>query len=211
MRKAEDFLLFFIFSSVVPIFFFMAGWWGSIGLVPENLIFIIAIIGLVLGIVLDFLFLKKQLKNVYETDRKILIIIYLFYSIGMFGFFMGVPIFNLMIGILAGMFIGRRSYQKKEGSEKFGNEIRKTCVFTTAVMIAISMTSAVIALKDPLDTARNLEGMFNQRVYSITRTMILLIIVLGGFLLALAQYLLTKVAGTVAYHSGENQKTSLPK
>lgn len=203
MNKVEILVTALIFGAVLPILLFLAGWWSSIGLVSDNLIFVIALIGLSLGIIIDILFLKKWLRNVYNTDLKLLIIIYLFYSVCTFGFFMGVPIFNLMIGIAAGVFVGRKSYFKKESINKAKCSIRKACNFTTAVIIIISLASAYFALKDPMDTARNLEGMLNIKSFSITTEMIIGIIIIGGFILALSQYWLTKKAALIAFNHGK--------
>jgi len=203
MSKIEDMLMAFIFGSVLPILLFLAGWWGSISLVPENTIFIIALIGLTAGVVIDILFLQKWLRNIYNTNLRLLIIIYLFYSICTFGFFMGVPIFNIIPGIMAGIFIGRRLYLGKKSMNETKYYIKKTCIFTTAVIIAISAASAFLALKDPIDTAGNLEGMFNIKSFQINTEMIIGLIIIGGLVLAASQYWLTKISAIITFRHGE--------
>lgn len=204
MNKVETLLMALVFGAVLPIFLFLAGWWSSIGLVSDNLIFVIALTCLSLGIVIDIVFLKKWLRNVYITNFKLLVIIYLFYSICTFGFFMGVPVFNLMLGIMAGIFVGRKSYHDKKSINEVRFNIKKTSIFTTVVILTIALASAFFALRDPMDTARNLEGMFHIQSFSITTQMIISIIVIGGFVLALSQYWLTKTAALTTFNHGKH-------
>jgi len=204
MNKVETMVMALVFGAVLPIFLFLAGWWSSIGLVSDNLIFIIALTCLSLGIVIDILFLKEWLRNVYNTNWKLLIIIFLFYSICTFGFFMGVPVFNLMIGIMAGIFVGRKLYHDKKSITQVRCNIKKTSIVTTIVIVTISLASAFFALRDPMDTARNLEGMFHHQSFSITTLMIIGIIVIGAFVLALSQYWLTKTAALTTFNHGKH-------
>lgn len=203
MGKIEKNLTILIFGAVLPIFFFLAGWWGSIGRVSDDLIFSIAFIGLGMGIILDILFLKKWLVNVYGIDTKLLAVIYLFFSTCTFGFFMGVPVFNLLVGMMAGFFAGRKSYHKKENRFKAKANIREVSIFTAVVMLLTCISSAFFALRDTMDTARNLEGMLHLGAFSLTTSMLIGIIVIGGIVLVSVQYWLTKKAAIIAYSKKE--------
>lgn len=205
MKKAEKIIMAVIFGGVPPIFLFLAGWWGSINLVDTKYIFINAFTGLALGVAIDILLFRKQLKNVYDNGYGIPAIVYLFYSICVFGFFMGFPVFNLFVGIMAGIFIGRKLFYELDSNDILISTIKKASAFTAAVMAAICFASAYIALKDPVDTARNLEGMFNLRPFFVTTPIIICIIVIGGLVLILTQYLLTKAAATAAFNRGESK------
>ena len=110
-------------------------------------------IGLGTGIILDILFLKKWLVNVYCIDAKLLAFTYMFFSICTFGFFMGVPVFNLLVGMVAGFFAGRESHHKKENIFKAKVSIRKVGIFTAVVMILTCLSSAFFTLRDPMDIA----------------------------------------------------------
>jgi len=204
MGKFEKFSITIIFGAVMPVFLFLAGWWGSIGRVSENMISVAALAGLASGVMVDILFFRKWLRNVYDTDMKILMIIYLFYSICIFGFFMGVPVFNLLAGIVGGMFAGRKLYYDNASINKVKCNIKRLCSFTSAVMLAICLASAYFALKDPGDTARNLEGMFNIGKFSINTGIVVGIIVIGGFALIIFQYWLTKKAAMIVYNKGKS-------
>ena len=199
MNIAEKSVLTVIFGSVLPILLFLVGWWASFRMVQESMIVVFAASGLVVGILIDALFLRKWFQKPYQTSTKVLILIYLFYSAGIFGFFMGIPVFNLITGLAAGIFTGRKARLNHENINEFNSKIVKVSTFTSVIMVIICIFSAAIALHDPSDTARNLEGMFRMQPFTITTAMIIGIILIGGILLALLQYWLTRQAALAAF------------
>jgi len=190
MRKLEWIILYVFLGAVAPIAFFLTFWWSSFRYVAEGMIPAVAITGLLVGIILDVIFLKRWVKRAYQLNLGWLIAIYLFYSIGVFGFFMGVPIFNLAVGITAGYYIGRRSYHGKLASPKKEQLIRQTAVFAVLVLAVLSTISAYWALSDS-SVGANLEGMFHLP-FSVTKTMIVGIILVGGIASLILQYFLTQ-------------------
>ncbi len=83
----------------LPISFFLTGWWSSISRVPENKIYIYALTGLLIGIILAVLFFKATLRNLFSLPLLLLELIYVFYFICFYGFFMGFPVFNVILSI----------------------------------------------------------------------------------------------------------------
>ena len=65
--------------------------------------------------------------------------------------------------------------------------IHSTALITTIILFGICLISAWIALKDPLDTALNLQGMF-QLGFTVTQNMVLGIVMFGGVVLLGLQY-----------------------
>ena len=185
MNKIETYLNGFVFGAVFPILLFLAGWWTSfLFRVPENRIFIFVLTGLASGLLIDVFLLKKWMKHIYDIDSKILMMIYMFYAVGFFGFFMGVPVFNIILGIFAGVHLGRKSRHFNLSEETVNKVIRSGSLFTALVMGLICIGSAYFALKDPY-TAANLRGMFKIH-FEITHKMLLGLIVFGGvFLVAI--------------------------
>lgn len=113
---------------------------------------------------------------------------------------MGVPVFNALIGICAGAYMGRRLYLQGITTQEYGADLKKTGIFSAIIMIFICMLSAYFALKDPY-TAANLEGMFNTS-FQITNEMIYGLVIVGGIGLIIFQYFSTIVAGRIAYKMG---------
>lgn len=75
---------------------------------PDDRIFIAALSGLAAGVLVDLILFKEQIARPFEASRRVFVLAYLFYSICTFGFFMGVPAFNLLQGAAAGFYAGRR-------------------------------------------------------------------------------------------------------
>jgi hypothetical protein len=116
--------------------------------------------------------------------------VYLFYSIGMLGFFMGVPVFNVILAVPAGLFIGSRLARQTADYDEVRRLKRKTCVFTTGVLAAVCVTSAFIALLDPY-TGSDLQGLLGLQ-FVVTRLMLAGVIAIGGIALLLLQWVITE-------------------
>lgn len=187
-----------IFGAVLPVTLFLAGWWSTIGFVPENQIFIYALAGILLGIIIDFFFIKKVLLNLFNLKNFVLILIYFFYSICCFGFFMGVPLFNTLLGIIAGYYIAVKYVfikAEKNIAEKYFNQ---TALFSAIIMIFVSAASATFALSDPY-TSRGLKEMLGLN-FEITKTLFVFVIIIGGLFLICFQYLITKLTAKIIYN-----------
>jgi predicted peroxiredoxin len=170
-------------------------WWGSY-LLGLNAAFW-APLGLVLGIITDIFFLRKLVSRFYSFSIYALIALYMAYSVGIFGFFMGVPVFNAVLGVAAGLYVGRKMKINNRTPEVFTKEIKKAGRFAAAVLFLICVASAYIAIADPY-TGANLKGMLNLS-FEVTPLMIWLLIVLGGSSLLLMQHFLLRISGRIAY------------
>jgi hypothetical protein len=115
--------------------------------------------------------------------------VYLFYSIGMFGFFMGVPVFNVILAVPAGLLIGSKLARQTADHDEVRRMNRNTCVFTTGVLAAVCVISAVIALVDPY-TSLDLQRMLGLQ-FEVTRLMLAGVIAIGGIALLLLQWGIT--------------------
>jgi hypothetical protein len=187
----EKFFLYFILGAVAPILCLLIGWWSSIPFVSEPQIKWFALTGLVLGILLDLIFLPSWVKKVYQIPWFVALVIYLFYQVGMFGFFMGVPVFNLFLAFPAGFYVGKRI------GKNFQAEF-KISLFAATIMAVISSASAVFALTDKY-TAAGLKAIFNlsflpseQQLWFLTLT--------GGVTLVILAYLLARAGFKTAIH-----------
>ena len=197
MRKLETFVIGLIFGAVPVIVCFMTGWWSSIPLLPEPLVFVGALAGLITGILVDVLFLKRWIQRAYSLSPVVWVGIYLFYSAGLFGMFMGVPVFNVGLAIPAGFFIG--AYLVHQGAQlpQVQETARHSSIVTTGILALICGASAFVALSDPY-TAANLEGMLGLS-FTITPSMIIGLIVSGGSLLLVLQWWLTTKSVKLTY------------
>lgn len=186
MAKIEKIFLVCVLGAVPPITGFLAGWWGTFKFLPVNQVITAAGIGLLLGLVIDCLFLRKWVEQAYQMDLRYWMAIYLFYSIGVFGLFMGVPIFNLFLALPAAFFMSRRLVNMHANTSEFSRFGKGTRLFATVVLAMICLESATIALIDPT-TGDNLKGMFGVD-FEVTKPMIWGIVLIGGSVLLILQW-----------------------
>ena len=189
MQKIENVIIGIIIGAVPVIACFLAGWWISIPLVPESRIFQYALAGFLLGILIDVIFLRNWVRHAYTMKLWVWMGIYGFYSIGMFGFFMGFPVFHVLLALPAGVFVGRWLTHKSVDPARMRKAAQQTAVFTTSVLGLMCITSASIALLDP-SVAFDLQGMLGLP-FPATSVMILGIILSGGTLLLAIGWWLT--------------------
>lgn len=162
-------------------------------------------VGLAMGLIILIINLKKFINEFYKLKYWLLVVIYIILSVGTFGFFMGVPVFNIMIGIGAGVYIGRRFQLHHNDDNRFIVVIKKTSLYSTIIMFFVCVASASIALTDKY-TAANLEGMFNITTFDITKQMIYGLIGFGGIGLLLLQYISTLYAGKWVFRMNKNNE-----
>jgi putative nucleotidyltransferase with HDIG domain len=182
---------------------FCLGWWFPF-ITKMDISFNISIrIGIIVGIQLNVLFIKKVTHRIFSLNQFLLAATYLFYTVGIFGFFMGVPVFNIALGPVAGYYIGRRSSISKSTYAEFSRKLKNTQAFVDAVLLCVCAVSAFIALRDQY-TAANLEGRLNLN-FRVNQSMIRGQIIAGGFMLLVFQYMLVSFAFHWTY--GKNRKS----
>jgi len=147
-------------------------------------------VGLGSGLALDVFFLRRALQRIYSLPRLLVILAFLAYNVGIFGLFMGVPVFNILLALPAGSYWGKRILTENTAMERRPLLAKRASLFTGMVMILVCFASAVIALNDPY-TTDNLRSMFGFG-FEITRPMLLALIGFGGSLLVSGQYLGTR-------------------
>lgn len=169
LNNREYFLIGIFLSLLIPLISGVLFWWSIASLavfkilaVPERIIFIMAIAGLASGIVLDLLYLKKWIKNFYDMNSPVSILLYLFCSFMAVAFFMGIPIGNLFLGFLGGIYIGRKYHYRKSDLPPFVSASKNVsifCAFVTSIealgigLLALRETSIIASINRSLDWA----------------------------------------------------------
>lgn len=187
--KLERFTLGLLLAPLAPLAGLMGFWWLSYTLLPEKWIPIGALTGLALGILADTFLLKKLVDRAHRLSLVFWVVVLLFYAVGTFGFFMGVPVFNAALGIPAGFVIGGRLTCEMADRSRVRIAALRTCLLTTALLVLICATSAFFALISP-STPSDLEGMLGLG-FAITPAMIWSIILVGGAGLLAINWVLT--------------------
>ena len=126
----------------------------------------------------------------------VLAAIYIFYSVGVLGFCMGVPILNFGVGILAGIYTARKMHHTNAGEKEARHNIKKTAGFSAIVMMLMCCLTGFWALIGGMIGYR-----FETPILSFTFTAAILIgiILTGGLILSLLQYWLTAKAAKIVH------------
>ena len=177
--KLERIGIALILAPLAPLVGFLLSWWAAYAFLPERWIPFAVLAGLGIGIWADVLFLKGLLDR--RLGWPLWMAVYLFYSTGLFGFFMGVPIFHAALAVPAGFVVGSRLAQEQAELQRVRKAARHTAWFTTAVLALVCAASAIFALPSP-STADDLRGMLGLG-FEVTQGMIIGLILVGGILL----------------------------
>ena len=181
IHKFETFVLAVILGLIAPAIGLLVFWWGAYALLPESWIPSVALSGILLGLLVDLFFLKRWVRSALRMDIKLWIAIYLFYSVCVFGFFMGVPVFNALLALPAGFVIGGRLLEKNADLPRVRKEAGHTALFTTILLALVCVASAFFALINK-STASDLQGMLGLG-FEVSQGMIIGLIVVGGLAL----------------------------
>ena len=183
---------FWIMSWVVrilgclPIGLFLTGWWSTIDRVPENKIFIFALIGLFIGIVLAGLLVKVTLRYLFSLPLPFLGSIYVFYFICFYGFFMGFPVFNVILSIPAGSYMGAR--MKNSPPALKSKYLRTTLLFTLLCLLGGCIMTSWLALREKTISSQ-IQHMLGLS-FPFNTLMIWCLIIVGTALLLILHYFL---------------------
>lgn len=157
---------------------------------------ILSLLGLCVGFI-AFLALRKKLNDLLLGNTVYQICIYCCYMVGFLGLFMGVPVFNVVPGIIGAYILGRKCALGNRDEKSYSHELRLAKLFSAAVLCAFLSVSAYIALTDPY-TGSSLKGMLNLET-EVSRRGIVWIIVIGGISLLALQYFAMSLSGKSGY------------
>ena len=146
-----------------------------------------------MGVALDAVLYRRWMAAGYRMPHAVMALLYIFYSICVFGFFMGVPVGNVLPGLLAGAYAARRASAWGLDRARAEAYFRRVAWFCVGVLALACTASAILALRDPY-TSGNLRGMLGLS-FDVTAAMIYGLILIGGGLLLVAEYWLVRLVG----------------
>jgi len=158
----------------------------------------VAISGLCIGILIDIIFLKKWIPKFYEINKSLSISIYLLCSFIAVAFFMGLPIGNIILGIFAGIYVGRKSHYLHKSKNLFLSTSKNVSLFTAFITSLEALPIGLLALQDDsiIDLINQSIGI---KLFTINIIIDMLLILMLCLMLFLLQYILTKKATIKSY------------
>ena len=176
MRKSERILLHITNLTVVA---FSAFAICFLAVYPVNSSFLplTGMIGLVVGCIVWRIYCDRLL-HLLLNHTGFQLAVHVILMIGLFGFFMGVPIFNILPGILMAYVCGLNSRLNQVSTAQFHHKLKIVQWSNLMILLLFLALSAVIALRDPY-TGANLKGMLGLS-HEVSRGNIYWLIFLGG-------------------------------
>ncbi len=191
MNRTDKLLFGLVFGSVFPILFaFLAVTLWFVISKNESIVLYYLAFGLLIGMVTNRATQQGLIDRAYDLPDLILAFFYVFYNVGIYGMFMGFPVFNLITGVAAGYYFGKRIVYKNVPEDQQRAIIRKVSRFTTWGMVVICVLTALMALNEET-IGLEVQGMLRLET-EVTQGMIYAIILVGGTLLVVGQNLLTR-------------------
>ena len=186
MNRFEKCFSVLMLGLIAPVSLMLLGWWGSIPFITESSVVYIALAGFIIGIVLDFTVLRQFTFRLFYLPLPALLTVALFYSIMIYGFFMGFPLFNPLVGITCAYAAARGSVLQSTNGQAMRKRARTVQWFSFALLLSICICTAVLALREATITSQ-VQQMLSLP-FEVTEGMIWIMILVGGVLLLLFQY-----------------------
>lgn len=193
MTSADAVFSRLVLGTIAPVCLLLAGWWGLLGVAGDGpWIPWTASAGLALGILLDVTVLRRWIGSVYDLSTFALLGVGVFYSVGIYGLFMGMPVANLLVGAVGGFIVGRRAALRDVAAGDASSQQRAVAAGASALMAALCCATAWLGLSDPY-TAGDLRGMLGLG-FTPSLGQLWVLAVVGGMSLVATEYLLTWAA-----------------
>lgn len=189
-----------VLGSIPLLALLLAGWWGSLGVAGDGpWIVWSSVAGLLLGVVLDATVLRRWTLSLFDMSMSALFGVALFYSVGIYGMFMGMPAVNLLVGVAGGYIVGRRAVLHDESAGEARGERRRVSAVASVLMAGLCCATAWLALTDPY-TAGDLKGMLGLGS-TPSRVQLWSFSIAGGLTLVVMEYAFTTIAALWAARS----------
>ena len=188
MAKTDKVISLALLGPLAPVALMLSFWWGSIPFCKgsESTVGFLAISGFALGLALDAIVLRKFLFKLFDLSMPTLAALGFFYTVMMFGFFMGMPAFNCMVGIVGSYIVVRGGIVKKNGREETVRKNISAEALSFLYLLVCCVSTTVLALNEPSINSQ-MQHMLHLP-FEVTQGMIWALILVGGGLLLLFQF-----------------------
>ncbi len=178
-----------IYKTPLPVSLFLLLWWFSNSFLSSLVSLLIGLAGLATGLFLNYVLVQPV--QFYHIKKRILGLIYLFFSIAFMGFFMGVPIFNLLLGVLAANYLSIRVLSNKRDEKNIMHNLKQGAVFTALVLMLMFILSFCCL---NIDYSNYISFIDNITPINVKKINLPLVFFILSLIIVLVQYYLTLFA-----------------
>ena len=154
MSKVEGIIVGVFLAGMCPLLTFVACWWTAVfalWYIPGISIHVViaaAISGLGVGIVLDLLLLRKWIGRFYTASLWFLAAVYGALCVVAVASFMGLPIGTFALGLLAGVYAGRREHHALSEGAAVRRGLRRAALFAGLMTAGTALPIGLLVLKE---------------------------------------------------------------
>lgn len=147
------------------------------------------------------LYLKRWMDGFYNVNTMFMIMAYLFWSAIAVALLMGLPLLNIILGILAGLYIGRKQLHKKAPRDPFTKTAWKVSLFTALVTGLEALPIGFLALREST-VNEVLVSVIGSSQSVATDSLGIAIVIMLCLMLMVIQFLCTRTAAKIAFGLG---------
>jgi hypothetical protein len=204
LSRTESILIALFVSIACPFSTFILGWWGSAFVSSsEKVIKFSALTGLGLGLLLLVVCLRRWIHSFYAVSSILTVSAYLCWSVIALASLMGLPVGNLVLGSLAGLYIGRKAHHQGIATSLFERQARWVGLFTATVVGFISVAMGMRAIQERA-TMQVILGFVGLSRLAATETGRVVLVAIAVPALIAIQYWLTYVAASWGFKVGRD-------
>jgi hypothetical protein len=209
LSRTESILIALFVSIACLLSTFVLAWWGSTFVtMSERIVTYSALAGLGLGLLLLVVWLRRWIHSFYAVSSILTVSAYLCWSVIALASFMGLPVGNLVLGSLAGLYIGRKAHHQCMATSLFERQARQVGLFTAAVVGFISTAMGILAVQER-ETMQVILGLVGLSRLAATETGRVVLVAIAVPALIAIQYWLTRVAASWGYKVGRDNARGL--
>jgi len=207
MSKTESTMVGVFLAGICPLLTFVVCWWTAAVVqarvpgVSVNAVIVTAMSGLLVGIILDLLFLQRWIRRFYTASLWLMAAIYGALCLVAVAFFMGLPVGTFGLGILAGIYAGRRQHHAASEGAAVRRGLGRVAFFAALLTAGAALPIGILCLREPsvVELLRQILRIAPTAVRGATGVVLvcLLSVALFG-----AQYWCSLQAGWLAFRMG---------
>jgi len=155
VSRAERNIIALFLAVSVAISLFFISWWAAAALslyhllpISDSVIGLAALTGAVVGIVLNVFYLRRWIAKFYLAHSALTMMVYVFWSVIAVALFMGLPLGNILLGMLAGLYTGRKMRFLGAPIETLSGSARKVGLFTAGVTGLEMILIGILGLRE---------------------------------------------------------------
>jgi hypothetical protein len=193
-----------VLGAACPLLSFVLFWWTTAAFslfmadIPVRVIIMAALTGLVVGIVLDIVFIRRWVKGFYTANVSLLIVVYLGLCVVAIAFFMGLPVGTFALGIAVSAYAGRRQRHMQTHGTSVTTALHKAAFLAAFVTTATAFPIGILAL-DEQSVLKFLEAIFGFDQAIFRGPVGLAMVVFLCLVLFLGQYWCSRQAGQLTF------------